>query len=48
MKLTTDFGYGINRVENVVLPGNANAGWFGDTGGDDGQFVWRTQLQLTF
>jgi len=45
-KWTTDFGIGLDRVEFFVADGSA--GYRSDTGGDDGQFVIRTQLQLLF
>ncbi len=46
VKWTTDFGYAFDRVEWYAA--NANLGWNSDTGGEDGQFVFRSQLQLTF
>ena len=46
VKWTTDFGIALDRVEFFAADGSA--GYRSDTGGDDGQFVIRSQLQLTF
>ncbi len=43
-KWTTDIGYAFNRVEVT----DTRTGWRSDFGGDDGQFVFRSQLQLAF
>ena len=46
MKWTTDLGFGIDEVS-----GNwdkTSVGWREDAPGEDGQFVFRTQLQLLF
>ena len=45
-KWTTDFGIALDRVE--FFAADPRAGYRSDTGGDDGQFVLRTQLQLLF
>ena len=44
-KWTTDIGIALDRVEFFAARG---AGFRSDTGGDDGQVVIRTQLQLLF
>ena len=46
VKWTTDLGYAFDRVE--FFAADDMAGWRSDTGGDDGQLVFRTQLQLAF
>ena len=46
IKWTTDLGYAFDRVE--FFAADDMAGWRSDTGGDDGQLVFRTQLQLSF
>ena len=45
-KWTTDIGIALDRVE--FFAADARAGYRSDTGGDDGQVVIRTQLQLLF
>lgn len=45
-KATVDMGYAFDRVEFPVA--NDRAAWRSDSGGKDGQFVIRTQLQLAF
>jgi len=45
VKWTTDIGYSLNEIENTFASGGA--GWRTDQG-DDGQIVFRSQLQLLF
>lgn len=44
VKMTADVGYGLDTVSNAT----DITGWRNDTGTEDGQFVFRTQLQLIF
>ncbi|HRP61664.1 MAG TPA: porin [Phycisphaerales bacterium] len=46
LKWQTDVGYGINRVMPVWA--SDGAGWRGDSAGNNGQIVVRSQLQLVF
>ena len=46
VKWTTDLGYAFDRVE--FFAADSGAGYRSDTGGDNGQIVFRTQLQLAF
>lgn len=46
VKWTTDFGYGINPVENPYVQGNDISGWRRDPTDVDAQMVFRTQFQL--
>lgn len=49
LKWTTDVGFGIDEVPSAMTAGASGiTNWEGDTGGEDGQVVFRTQLQLTF
>ncbi len=53
VRLTADIGYGFNEVSSLfgdgfLGPGGGNAGWQTDGTGEDGQFVFRSQLQLVF
>ncbi len=50
VKWTTDVGWGINEVNTTnTLGANINdLGWRNDPSDEDGQFVFRTQLQLAF
>ena len=44
VKMTTDIGYGLDSVYSA----SDITGWQSDSGDEDGQFVFRTQLQLVF
>lgn len=46
IKWTTDLGYALDEVTSTFS--SAGAGWQADTSGQDGQTVFRTQLQLLF
>ena len=46
LKWTTDVGYGFDEVSAVW--GGAGRGWRGDAVDEDGQLVFRSQLQLLF
>lgn len=46
LKWTTDIGFGINEVNGVWA--SEGAGWRADTEGDEGQVVFRSQLQVLF
>jgi len=53
IRLTADVGYGFNEVSDffgngLLGPGSSSAGWLPDAAGEDGQFVFRSQLQVTF
>jgi Phosphate-selective porin O and P len=53
MKWTTDVGFGLEEVSSTwgsgfVGSGGDGAGWRTDSTGDDGQFVIRSQLQMTY
>ncbi len=46
IKLSCDVGYAFDRVE--FMAANSGAGWRSNTGGDDGQWVFRSQWQFMF
>ena len=46
LKWQADIGYGLNEVASVFA--QDGAGWRADPTGDDGQIVFRTQIQLLF
>ena len=46
LKWTTDVGFGLNQVDPVFAA--SGAGWRGDVADEDGQIVFRSQLQLMF
>jgi hypothetical protein len=51
VKWTTDVGYSFDEVQGLGLGGSADlegAGYREDASGDDGQLVFRSQLQLLF
>jgi len=46
IKLSCDVGYAFERVE--FMAADSGAGWRSNTGGDDGQWVLRSQWQFMF
>jgi len=49
IKATVDLGYALDAIPSIGLdPANGQTGWRLDNADEDGQWVIRTQLQLTF